>query len=249
MKRWLCAAACGLWLWAGGIAQAEDIHLSGGMVWPMEDVTSAPVESSFLGSLLAGRVRDAVREDSLRGTIDSLGFFDRADTARRDRLARVAARVLAGARLDLLTAADGQAAGLFLSVHVSDANRAELAALMKGARDPHIPMAREGSKPRRRSSSIRAGDFALVEATPVRRGTSSHGVPFRWGGAELAFTGQWRLVLPFTAVYAVQEAQDGEVYTLFLAMPEGAAYFGPRLAEGLAGAWEGTAPDRGEEES
>ena len=240
MKRWLCACACGLWLWAGAAARADDMYLSGGVVLPVEEAETAPVETSLLGSLLAERMRDAVTEDKLSKTIDRLGLYDKEDTVKRDGLARLASRILLGGQFSILKAADGKAAGIFLTVHVSGEEERALNRLLAGAREPDLPI--KGAVRRRRNDSITAGDFSLVETSPLRRGISEGGVPYRWGDAVIAYAGRLHLTLPFTAVYARQDGPDGEMYSIFLALPDGARYFLPRLEAGFKNARLGEAP-------
>lgn len=244
MKRRISAAALGLGLWAGaGAAQADTLHLPGGMTVPMGgavEVTDA--ESSFWGGLLAGQMREAVTEDKLARCIDSLHLYGADGGEKRDRLAQLAAHILAEGRFERLTGRDGGAEAILLSVYVSREEKEEIEALLVDAREPDIPMA--GSS-RLRRSGISAGKFSLVEASPVKRGVSAGGVGYQWGEAALTFAGQWGLTLPFSAVYAVQSGASGEAYTLFLALPESADYFLPHFEKGLAEAEDGGAAEGG----
>ena len=234
MKRWLGAAACAAWLWAGAAAAgAEDLYLPGGVVLPMPgEVETASAETSFWGGLLAEKVRDAVSEEKLRGAIDSLKLYGQGDAAKRDRLAQIVAGIFAGGRFELVQTKEGGASGLLLSVYVTDAEKAEIETLLSEAREPDIPF--KGAKKRLDREGITAGRFALVEASPMKSGVSSEGVPYKWGDASLTFAGEWDLSLPFGAVYAVVDGRAGRAYAIFLALPEGAAYFQPRLEKGLA---------------
>lgn len=245
MKRWMSAAALGLWLWAGaGLAEADTLNLPGGMTVPLGgavEVTDA--ESSFWGGLLAGQMRDAVTEEKIARCIDSLRLYDGDGGGKRDRLAQLAAHILAGSRFERLTGRDGGAEAILLSVYVSREEKEEIEALLADAREPDIPMA--GAARRIRTSGISAGKFSLVEAAPMQRGVSSGGVDYKWGQAALTFAGQWGLSLPFSAVYAVQRGASGEAYTLFLALPESADYFLPHFEKGLAEAKDGGAAEGG----
>lgn len=241
MKRWMSATALACGLWAGaGLAEADTLHLPGGMTVPMGNtVEVTDAETSFWGGLLAGQMRDAVTEEKIARCIDSLRIYNRDDGGKRDRLAQLAAHILDGGRFERLTARDEGAEAILLSVYVSREEKEEIERLLADAREPDIPMA--GSVRRIRKSGISAGKFSLVEAEPMKSGTSTGGVDYKWGRAALTFAGQWGLSLPFAAVYAVQQGVSGEAYTLFLALPESADYFLPYFEKGLAGAQDGAA--------
>lgn len=231
MKRWLGAAACAAWLWAGAAAAgADDLYLPGGIVMPLGgDVEVSSAETSFWGGLLAGQMKNAVSEERLAGAIDSLRLYE--DGAKRDRLASLLARIFEEGCFERLSGKGGDAEAIVLSLYVSDREKAEIGKLLAEAEEPDLPLA--GGRKSVRKAEITAGDFSLVEAAPLRKGVSDQGVPYKWGTAALVFAGQWNLNLPFTAAYAVQDGRRGEAYTLLLALPGGADYFLPRLEKGL----------------
>lgn len=232
MKRWLGAAACAVWLWAGSAAAgADDLYLPGGIVMPLGgDVEVSSAETSFWGGLLAGQMKNAVSEERLAGAIDSLRLYE--DGADRDRLASLLAKAFEGGRFERLTGKGGDAEAIILTLYVSGREKAEIEELLAKAQEPDLPLA--GGRKSIRRAEITAGDFSLVEAAPLRKGVSDQGVPYKWGTAALVFAGQWNLNLPFTAAYAVQDGHSGEAYTLLLALPGGAEYLLPRLEKGLA---------------
>ena len=151
-----------------------------------------------------------------------------AREAERDELAAIIASIARRSEARRLIGGSGEA--YLFSVYVTDEELRRAEALFAEAARPDLSgMERDGH--------AAAGKFSLLRASPMERGVSSGGVPYRTASAALSFDGGM-LRLPFRAAFAVLRGGRGETYSVLLVM-EGAdaAYFLPRFEKGLTEAF------------
>lgn len=228
MKKWLTAAAAAVILWTAPAAQGADISLPGGAALPMDGTEAEAASSSFLGGLLAEKAVGAASEEHLAHAADDLGLFGAGQEAERDELAAIIASIARRSEARRLIGGSGEA--YLFSVYVTDEELRRAEALFAEAARPDLSgMERDGH--------AAAGKFSLLRASPMERGVSSGGVPYRTASAALSFDGGM-LRLPFRAAFAVLRGGRGETYSVLLVM-EGAdaAYFLPRFEKGLTEAF------------